>query len=415
MSYPRMLRVRQRFEAPRVTDVAAAVRAELARIGLAEVIRPGESVAVAAGSRGIAKLAIAVRAVVDVVRELGGVPFIVPAMGSHGGATPEGQRAILASLGVTEEAVGAPIHAAMDTVLVGTTEDGVLVHSARVALEADAVMLVNRVKPHTTFDAPIESGLLKMLVIGLGKEAGASACHRAIHRLGFLRVVTSAARVLLPRLRLVAGVALVENAHEATALVEAVRPDHLETRERDLLVRARRWMGRLPVDVVDLLIVDEMGKNVSGSGMDTNVIGRKPEGGADGAPRVKRVFVRGLTADTHGNAYGVGFADFTTDRLVDAMDYRTTAINCLAAAHPEAGVVPLHFATDREAIDAALATAGVEDPSTARVVRIASTLRLEDVQVSEACVGALAGREDVAVVERPRALVFDAAGNLAPF
>jgi len=276
------------------------------------------------------------------------------------------------------------------------------------------VVVVNRVKPHTTFSAPIESGILKMLVIGLGKQRGAATCHRAIHRHGFARLLATAAPLVLARVRVACGVALVENAREETALVEAVLPADLEVRERALLDHARKLMARLPVDSADLLIVDEMGKNVSGSGMDTNVIGRKPEGPPDGMPRLKRVFVRALTAETHGNAYGIGFADFTTARLVRAIDYRATALNCLTAAHPEAGLVPLHFETDREAIDAALATAGVEDPATARVVRIRNTLALEDLEVSEACRAAFAPGARIDVVGAPHPLAFDAAGNLPP-
>ena len=409
-----MLRVRQHFEAPRVADVAQAVRRELARLRIGETIRPGQSVAVTAGSRGIANIALVIRTVIEVLRDLGAVPFIVPAMGSHGGGTAEGQRAILEGYGITEASAGAPIRSSMEVVCLGETEDGVPVWFDREAAAADHVVIVNRVKPHTTFSAEIESGLAKMLVIGLGKQVGASVYHRAIVERSFSRVLASAAHVLRERARVAFGLALVENASDETAAIEAVRPAELEAREKALLVLAKRWMPRLPVAAADLLVVEEMGKNVSGSGMDTNVIGRKPEGDGRGAPRIRRVFVRALTPETRGNAYGIGFADFTTTRLVAAMDYRATVLNCLTAAHPEAGLIPLHFATDREAVDAALASAGLGSAEHARVVRIQNTRRLAELEVSEACREEVATRGDIDVRAPARELAFDEAGNLLP-
>src|SRR5689334_265128 len=323
MPYPRMLRVRQRFDAPRVGDVAAGVRAELERIGARSRLRSGASVAITAGSRGIADVGVVLRTVADLVREAGARPFVVPAMGSHGGATAEGQEKLLAGLGVTEATVGAPVRSSMDTVLLGTTADGVPLHFDRLAHEADGVVVVGRVKPHTTFNGAIESGLLKMTTIGLGKHAGAAAYHRAIVDHSFDRVVRTASRIVIERARVLFGVAIVENGRDETGLVEAVLPDVFEEREEALLRLAKRWLPRLPVVRPDLLIVDEMGKNVSGSGMDTNVIGRKPQGSEED-PHVKRIFVRDLTPATRGNAYGIGFADFTTTRLVRAIDRRAT-------------------------------------------------------------------------------------------
>jgi lactate racemase-like protein len=415
MPYPRMLRVRQTFEGPRVDDVAGAVEREIERIGVSGRIRPGQTVAITAGSRGIANIAVAVRTVVEALAGVGARPFIVPAMGSHGGATAEGQRRIVEGYGITEDAVGAPIRSSMDTVQLGTTADGIPIHFDRLAAEADHVVVVNRVKPHTNFSGTIESGLLKMTMIGLGKRAGAAVCHRAIVDHGFDHVVRTVGRELLARVRIAFGLALVENAREETALVEAVLPEHFEERERALLVLAKRWLPRLPVRRPDLLIVDQMGKNISGSGMDTNVVGRKPHGNGADDPQVKRLFVRDLTAETHGNAYGIGLADFATSRLVRAIDYRTTVLNCLTASNPEAAALPIHFETDREAIDAALATAGLAPPEEARVIRIRNTLDLREVEVSEACRGELAGRHELEVIEPARELAFDASGNLLAF
>jgi hypothetical protein len=410
-----MLRVRQRFEAPRVDDVAAAVRAELRRIGIGDRIAPGQSVAITAGSRGIADVVVVLRTVVAALQEIGARPFIVPAMGSHGGATAEGQRQLLERLGITEAETGAPIRASMETVELGSTADGVPLHFDRAAHEADHVAIVGRVKPHTNFSGALESGLLKMATIGLGKHLGAATYHRAIVDHGFDHVVRTAGRLVIERGRIAFGLALVENGWDRTALVEAVPPESFEEREAALLVLAKRWLPRLPVHRPDLLIVDEMGKNVSGSGMDTNVIGRKPHGTVDRDPEVKRLFVRDLTPETAGNAYGIGLADFTTSRLVRAIDRRTTALNCLTAAHPEAAAVPIHFDTDRAAIDAALATIGLAPPERARIVRIRNTLSLTELDVAETCRAELAGRPDVEVVEPARELVFDAEGNLPPF
>jgi hypothetical protein len=409
-----MLRVRQRFDAPRVTDVAEAVRAECERVGLGARVRPGASVALTAGSRGIANIALGIRTLAEVLREAGARPFIVPAMGSHGGASAEGQRRIVEGYGITETYTGAPIRAAMETVEIGTTADGVPVHFDRTAHEADHVVVVNRVKPHTNFSGAIESGLLKMLTIGLGKHTGAALYHRAFVRHGFEHVTRTAARVLLSRTRIALGLALVENGYDQTALVEAISPDAFEAREEALLVLAKRWLPRLPVHRPDLLIVDEMGKNLGGSGMDTNVIGRKPHPSADGDPEVLRIFVRALTRETNGNAYGIGLADFATTRLVRAIDARITAVNCITAAHPAAAATPIHFDTDREAIDAALSTIGLVPPEQARVVRIRNTLHLTHLEVSEACQRDLTTRPNIDLLGPPTPLTFDAEGNLLP-
>ena len=287
-------------------------------------------------------------------------------------------------------------------------------HFDRCAYEADHVVVVGRVKPHTGFSGDIESGLLKMLLIGLGKHTGASLYHRAFVQHSFGHVVRTVGRELLARCRIAGGLAVVENAYDETALVEAVPPAEFETREKELLVLAKRWMPRLPIRRPDLLIVDEIGKNISGSGMDTNVVGRKPHGTNEHDPEVRRLFVRELTAGTHGNAYGIGIADFATTRLVRAIDYQTTIINCLTAAHPEAAAIPIHFETDRAAIDAALGTIGLLPPERARVVRIRNTLRLREVDVSEACRAELAERTDVELVDPLRPLAFDEGGNLRP-
>ena len=275
MPYPKLLRVRQKFERPRVEDAATAVRAELERIELGRTIRPGQSVALTAGSRGIANIPLVLRTVAAFLKGLGARPFLVPAMGSHGGGTAEGQRHLIESYGITEEYVGAPIKASMDVVSLGSTAEGFPVVLDKHAAAADHIGVVARVKPHTGYHGPIESGLMKMMMIGLGKHAGALTYHRILLEQPFDQVVRSVGRTMVAKAPITFGLALVENAYDETARIEAVRPAHFEPREEALLVLARQWLAKLPYRDADLLIVDEIGKDISGSGMDTNVVGRK--------------------------------------------------------------------------------------------------------------------------------------------
>jgi hypothetical protein len=365
------------------------------------------------GSRGIANLPQVVRSVVDEIRALGADPMLVPAMGSHGGATADGQQRVLEGYGLGEDAVGAPIHASMDTIRAGTTADGVPVHVGRIASEAGAVVIVNRVKPHTSFAARIESGLTKMAMIGLGNHEGAVACHRAMLAHSFDHLVDTVWPVVRARLPIACGVALVENAYDETGMVEAVLPEEFEAREAELLQVARRWMPRLPLDAIDVLVVDETGKDVSGLGMDPNVTGRKAVR-TPGLAAVTRLVARDLTPASHGNAHGIGLADFTTTRLVRAIDVRAMSLNAVTAGNPQAARIPIAFDTDRDAIDAALATIGRARAEDVRLVRIRNTLRLEVVAVSEACLPLLAGRDDVQPLSEPSELRFDRDGNLPP-
>jgi hypothetical protein len=275
-------------------------------------------------------------------------------------------------------------------------------------------VVVGRIKPHTGFVGEIESGLFKMMMIGLGKYAGASVYHRAIVKHSFDRIIRTVGRMVLAKCHIAFGLGIVENGYDETAKIEAVPPEQFEQREKALLVLAKQWMPKLPVNRADLLIIDRMGKNISGAGMDTNITGRKTRTMALDQPQITRVFVRELTPETHGNAAGIGLADFTTSRLVRSMDYRATVINCVTAAHPEAAVTPVHYETDREVIDAALSTIGLQPPEQARIVRIADTLRLADVDLSEPCLPELQGRSDLQIVDPGFELSFDASGNLVP-
>ena len=419
LKLPAQLLVEARLQSHALADPGGETAARL-EAGLGGLACAGKRVAVAVGSRGIDRLPLVVRAVVEWLRARGGSPFLIPAMGSHGGATAEGQVDVLASLGVTEESAAAPIRPAMDAVDLGPTADGMPVFASREALAADAVVLVNRIKPHTDFESPrLGSGLTKMCAIGLGKIAGAAACHRAAQKVGYERAIIEAARVVRERVPLWAGVALVEDGHHRLARIEAFPGAEIEAREPALLAQARAWMPVLPFGDIDVLVVDEIGKNVSGAGMDTNVIGR----GVDGRPfaaaagRARTIYARGLTPESHGNAIGIGLADVVSTRLVEAMDRHITYTNALSALSPASARVPLQFDTDAECIGAAARLAGVE-PGAARIVRIRSTLALGRFVASEACAPDVAGRSDLTLLApaQPWPLTpagdFDAAGDL---
>jgi hypothetical protein len=416
MSYPLLFRVRQTFEAPQVDDIPATVEAELSRLKLGERIQAGQSVAVTAGSRGIANIQHIIKAAVGHLQRLGAKPFIVPAMGSHGGGTAEGQRELIEGYGITEAFVGCPIRASMETVIVCQAAEGFPVHFDKHAFGADHVLVVGRIKPHTGFVGDIESGLMKMMLIGLGKHEGAKIYHRAIMNYSFGQILRSVAREVLAKCRIVAGLGIVENAYDQTAKIQAVAPQEFEEREKELLVLAKNWIPRLPFQTADLLLIDQIGKNISGTGMDTNVIGRKYNDHVawpDEWPKVKRIVVRDLTDATHGNATGIGIAEFCRSRVVEKMDKRITRINCLTGGHPTAAMLPIDYPSDREILDAALPTIGLTEPPEAKLMWIHNTLELAEVECSAAYWEEAKGREDLTVLKVPREMVFDAAGNLA--
>jgi hypothetical protein len=416
--YPQFVRIRQQFERPRVEDVPAAVAAALEKLELERRIRPGHTVALTAGSRGIADIPVILKATADFLKKLGAKPFIVPTMGSHGGATAEGQQKLIESYGITEAFVGAPIRSSMDVVQLGSTAEGFPVMLDRHAAGADHIGVVGRVKPHTGYHGPVESGLLKMMMIGLGKHAGALAYHRLLLEQPYDLVVRSVGRTMRAKAPISFGLAIVENAFDETAVIEAVHPEKFEPREEELLTLAKRLLARLPLHQAELLIIDEIGKDVSGSGMDTNVVGRKrafrgqPPG--EGQPMMRLIFVRGLSERTHGNATGIGLADFTTTRLVRRMNYKATVINCLTAGYPEGAFLPVHFDTDREVFEAALKIVGSREPDEARVMHIKNTLMLEELEVSEACLADPNPQTRFTPIGPARPPAFDGEGNLRP-
>jgi len=408
---PKMLRVRQVFSRPRLEDIPGGVRSTLGSARLP--IKRGDAVAVGAGSRGIANIATIVKAAVDWLKDLGARPFVFPAMGSHGGATPEGQRGVLAHYGITEATMGCEVRATMDVVQVGEAL-GMPVWLDRIAAEADWIGLVNRVKPHTDFKGSIESGLFKMMTIGLGKYTGATQYHRANVSRGYETVITAVGREMLAKARIGFGLGIVENGYDETARVEAFGAADLEAGERRLLKDAREWMARLPFDRLDVLVVEEIGKNISGSGMDTNVIGRpsNPHEPFPAVPKILWIAALDLTEESGGNATGVGNADFTTRRLADKVDWKVTAINCLTACAPNGGKLPLVFDSDREAVEGALGCIGLTGPADARVIRIRNTLMLGEIECSEAFLPEIARRPDLEVMGAAALLGFDAAGRI---
>ncbi|MFO1044663.1 MAG: lactate racemase domain-containing protein [Planctomycetaceae bacterium] len=415
MSFPRMIRVRQKFDATRIQDIPAEVHSQLASLKLGSKIRSGQTVAITAGSRGIAHIDQIIRAAVDHVKSLGAIPFIVPAMGSHGGGTAAGQTQILEHYGITPEKMGCELRASMETVIVDRTPQGIPVHFDKHASQADHVLIVGRIKPHTGFVGDVESGLHKMMLIGLGKHEGAKIYHRAIADYSFMEIIMAVGASVIQKCRVAGGIGIVENAYDETALIEAVPPEQFLARETELLKLAIRWLPRLPFNYCDLLIVDRIGKNISGTGLDTNVVGRKYNDHAAterDSVRCKRIFVRGLTEETHGNATGIGLSEFTNQRTADAIDRKITAINCITGLHPTAAMIPIAFDTDREVISNALHTCGLVEPPQSKVIQIPDTLHLAEVLVSEAYLPDFAGRADLEQLSEPTDMAFDARGDL---
>ena len=413
--YPRIFQLRQKFDCATISDVAGAVDAQLQSLKLANRIQPGESVAITAGSRGIRDIAEVVTAIAGHVKSLNAIPFIVPAMGSHGGGTVSGQLEVLKSYGITEESCGCEIRASMETVTVCEADEGFPVYFDKHAASANHVIVCNRIKPHTGFTGDIQSGLMKMMLIGLGKHDGAKIYHKAIQDFSFGQIVRSVSKEVTERCNIAAGVAIVENALDQTEIVEAIQPNDIEQREGALLQLAIKKMARLPFEEAHVLLVDRIGKNISGTGMDTNVVGRKYNDHAaiEGeVPCIKRIVIRGLTEETHGNACGLGMCEFTRTDVIEQVDFAKTATNAITSNHVSAGMIPLHFATDREILDEALVTIGLTEPQNAKLMWIRDTLDMEYVECSEAYYTDAKNRDDVEVISEPVDMQFDERGDL---
>jgi|LSQX01.3.fsa_nt_gb hypothetical protein len=414
---PPMVRIRQHHSATSVDDPEVAASEALRQASIAAKVNPGDRIGVACGSRGIGSYAHIVKGVIRALKEAGARPVIIPATGSHGGATAEGQIAVLAEAGITEQSMDAPIMADMDVVELGTIPDGPPVYFARQAMETDGIVLVNRIKPHTDFAGDLGSGLIKMLVIGLGKTRGAQAIHAYGVR-GLKEMVPEAAKIILDQVNVLPGVAIVENAYGKPAFIRALDPDRLPEGERELMQLAREYMARLPVQQLDLLVIDKMGKDISGSGMDTNVIGRLGIAGETDfdSPRISRIVVLDLTDASHGNAAGVGLADVITERLRSKIDQKATNINTITSTFLERARLPITMPTDRQAIELGLRCAWQPDTQAARIARVASTLELNEMFVSVAVWEELRQRSDIETLSAPTPWRFKATGELCmPF
>lgn len=409
---PQMIPVEQRFPAESVPDLEATIHRQVdsyaERHGLV-----GKRIAVGTGSRGVAYIDDVVRAVVEALSRQGAKPFIVPAMGSHGGATAEGQQQVLAEYGITEETMRTPVVSAMDTSVVAELDDGTPVHFDAYAAEADGVVAVNRIKPHTDFKAEHESGLAKMLAIGFGKHLGASTLHT--HGFGaFGELIPAVAEAILRTLPIEFGLSVVENAYEQPARVDLVPAAELLDREAELLVAAKQELPRLLLSDIDVLVVDEIGKDISGAGMDPNITGRVPLPceGFD-APPIQRIVVLGLTEHTHGNACGLGMADMTTQRCVNQIDFGAFYTNSLTSGVPDGAKIPMALRDDRTAITAALHTCG-RTGHEPRIVRIRNTLALPRIEVSAGLASEIAQHPQLSARGEPRAWEFDGDDRLPP-
>jgi hypothetical protein len=399
---------------PGVARIEDEVQVALSGLALARQQLAGREIAVSVGSRGIASLPEVTRGICSWVKAQGGRPFVFPAMGSHGGGTAEGQRKILEEYGITADSVGAEVRSSVEVVSLGTTPEGFDVLMDKTAAEADGVIVMNRVKTHTGFSGKIESGLLKMIVVGMGKGKGATEFHRWARQFGFEAVIRAIAARVLDSGKILAGLGVVENQFHQIAAVRAARPDRLVAVEEEMLRLARPLIPRIPFAGFHVLMVDEMGKDISGTGMDTKSIGRGLVLEPGEAPEIRMIYVRDLTAESGGNAIGVGWADLIHERLNKKIDLQKTYLNAQTALNPLVARVPIHLPSDREALDLALGHLGLPDPAGQRVVWIKNTLNLNRIAISEPLVGEARTLEGWELMREPFLPQFDAEGNIAP-
>jgi len=415
MEFPRLLLVRQSFPDHRLRDLRTAVADELEHSPIAGRCTPGARIAIGVGSRGIRNIATIVRSVVDFAKSKGARPFLFPAMGSHGAATAEGQIDVLAHYGITEETMGCSVASSLDVVFLGRTAEGIEVFMDRSAYQSDGVILVGRVKYHTDFVGKIESGLFKMMAIGLGNLEGAQRYHTYAYKLGLEQVIRRVGRHVLASGKILGGLAILEDANHNTAQVTALSAGEMELREEELLRQVKSWMGRLPMDL-DVLILDEIGKNISGAGMDTKVVNRGVHGQYNpwpGTPRIERIFVRDLSDLSYGNGMGLGLADVVSDRLLPKIDWNMTQINSLTASTPADSRTPIHFPTDRECLERIAPTVGKPDLSTVTYGWIHNTLELGLLGLSENLRHEIDKNPNLEILGAPRLIEFDSGGQLA--
>lgn len=415
MGFPQLYVVKQNFPDRRIADIPAEATRQLSEADFASRLKPGGKVAIGVGSRGISHLSTIVRAVVDYWKSKGAHPFIFPAMGSHGAATAEGQADVLAHYGIHEATMGCPVISALDVVSLGKTAEGIEAFMDKHAYDSDGVMLVGRVKWHTDFAGKIESGLYKMMAIGLGKFAGAQQYHTFGYKIGLEAVIRSVGRQVLKSGKILGGLAILEDANHNTAQLTAVPVEDMERREEELQALVKSWMGRIPVRELDILIIDEIGKNISGAGMDTKVINRSINchyNPLSDAPQIHRIFLRDLSDLTYNNGVGLGMADIVTDRLVNRIDWKPTHINSLTASTPAAIRTPIHFPTDRECLERIWPTVGKFSVQDVTFGWMRNTMELGVFAFSSNLLDEIRSNPMLEVVAGPVDLAFDASGNL---
>ncbi|MES9737710.1 lactate racemase domain-containing protein [Peribacillus frigoritolerans] len=403
---PKMVKVRQKFRTPQIADVAGEVRKAIKEAGVLSRINEEDRVAIAVGSRGIADLPTLVRETVATVKEAGGNPFIVPAMGSHGGATAEGQIDVLLQLGISEEAVGAPIRSSMEVIKLDELPNGLPVYIDKLAYESDKIIVINRIKPHTAFRGPVESGLMKMITIGLGKQKGAEAAHAYSFKY-MAEHVPEMAKVSLSKAPIIFGLASIENAYDKPAKIVAVPAEDLEAVEPGLLLEAKSLMPKIHFDSMDVLIVNELGKDISGDGMDPNITGNFATPYATGGPDVKRTVVLGLTEKTHGNANGIGMADMTTKAVMNEIKWEKGYANALTSTVTDVVKLPMFLDTQELAVKAAIKTCNAFDLNKVRIVRIKNTLEIGEIWISESMMEEALKNEDIVILSDPEDLALD--------
>jgi Lactate racemase N-terminal domain len=411
--FPRMVNVNQKFDSTHLGDIPGTIAREFQRPEVRARIKAGQVVAVGCGSRGVANIGLIAKLVIKELQALGAKPFIFPSMGSHGAATAEGQKKVLEGYGITESATGVPVKATMETTVVGHLADGTPVHMDRYAAEADAIVVINRIKPHTAFRGATESGLTKMLAIGIGKIVGAATYHTQGMDT-FPDLLPKVRDVNLAKRNVALGIGIVENAHDQTALIEAIPGDRIAAREPALQEMAKRLMPQLYFNDIDVLIIDEMGKNISGAGFDPNITGRNRRAIQwNFGPKVKKIAVLGLTPESNGNATGLGGADVITMRLFREMDVPSTYANIITSMNLDGGAIPIIMNTERDAIALAVKTVVRVKPENCRIVRIKNTLELAHIQVSEPLLAEVRARPDrFQIASPPAPFVFDAEGRL---
>ncbi|MFC0557554.1 lactate racemase domain-containing protein [Halalkalibacter alkalisediminis] len=408
---PKMAKVKQRFDDRKIENIDEALNEKLQRVEITGKIKPGMEVAIAVGSRGMDRLVEVTALTVQFLKDLGAKPFIVPSMGSHGGATAEGQREVLAHLGVTEESVKAEIRSSMEVIKLGELPNGLPVYIDRYASLADGIVVINRIKPHTAFRGRVESGIMKMISIGLGKQKGAEACHQ----LGFKYMaenVPAMAKLIMEKTPILFGVATLENAFDKVARIEVLATEEIEEKEPELQALAKELLPKLFFDELDVLVINEIGKNISGDGMDPNITGRYPTPYAHGGPDVNKMVVLDLTHETEGNANGVGTADFTTQRLVDKMNREFTYANGLTSTVVAPTKIATTLANDQEAIKAAIKTCNILDFTKVKMVRIKNTLEISEIEVSEALLEHITQHPQMEQCSDLYEIQFDENGNI---